>query len=225
MNDRLTILSKIRQMVGDSSVEGKVNDFMLAHHIKDALIFCYEDGELLPDAGYRQRLYKHNDHICERAYIFFPTTRWEFTDIGELRHYTAGAILWRQDDDETRYCLFRRRIHPVGFYTIPAGHIEMGESLEEAVLREIYEETRLSILSVKFLLEEEIRDECRRGADYHYWYLFCCQAMGDPQISDEADVIGWYTQFEIINKLNLTLPTGHFLGQFFDEIPLTVRES
>ena len=44
-------------------------------------------------------------------------------------------------------------------------------------------------------------------------------------MSDEADVIGWYTRYEIINELQLTKPTGIFFGRLFDEMPQHVREA
>lgn len=213
--DRLAILSKIKQMVGDNSEGCKVEEIMRSHNLQDALIFCFEDGDLLLDANFRQREYKHKDHTSDRAYIFSPTTKWEFMNSGELRHYTVGAILWKQDNIERQYCLFRRRTHPIGQYTIPAGHLEMNEHPEMAVLREIYEETQLSVLSTRYLWEEELEDECRRGANYHYWYLYLCQSIGEPRISDEADVIGWYTCDEILNKLQLTTSTDYLLRKFF----------
>ncbi len=211
--DRLNILSKIRQIVGDNSEQKKVKEIMNCYHLKDALIFCIEDGELLLYAASRQIDYKHKDHTNNRAFIFSPTTKWDFAEHGELRHYTVGAILWRKYGNEKQYCLFRRRTHPIGYYTIPAGHLEMGEEPEEAVLREIYEETKLKILSIEYLLQEELRDECRQGADYHLWYLYLCQCDGEPQISEEADIIRWFTREEIINDLKLTKPTGYFLGK------------
>jgi hypothetical protein len=44
-------------------------------------------------------------------------------------------------------------------------------------------------------------------------------------MSDEADVIGWYTRNEIINELELTKPTGIFFRRLFDETPRRVREA
>ena len=216
--DRTTVLSKIRQTVGDNSAEGRV---------KDTLIFCIEDGALLQDAQFWQVRYTHQDHTHDRAFIFYPTTKWEFRADGELRHFSVGAILWRQLDDEPerRYCLFRRRTHPIGYYTIPAGHLEMGEDPQAAALREAYEETQLSVVSVELFGEEEIKEECRRGADYHFWYVYHCRCTGEPRLSDEADVIGWFTRDEIVNELPLTRPTGHFLGKLFDETPQRVRKS
>jgi ADP-ribose pyrophosphatase YjhB (NUDIX family) len=179
--NRLSVLAKIRQMVGDSSEQGKV---------KETLIFCIEDGELIRNAQFRERQYTHQDHTNDRAFIFFPTTKWAFNDEGELRHFSVGTILFRQDKDERRYCLFRRRTHPIGYYTIPAGHLEMGEDPRAAALREAYEETQLGVVSAELFCEEEMLDECRRGADYHVWSLYLCQCIGEPRLSDEADVMG-----------------------------------
>jgi ADP-ribose pyrophosphatase YjhB (NUDIX family) len=215
--DRLAVLAKIRRTVGDRSDQGKV---------KQTLVFCIEDGERLPDAKFWQVRYTHGDHTHDRAFVFYPTTKWEFRDDGELRHFSVGAILWRQYDDERerRYCLFRRRTHPIGYYTIPAGHLEMGEDPQVAALREAYEETQLGVLSAELLYEEEVRDECRRGADYHFWHLYLCQCTGEPRMSDEGDVIGWFTRDEITGELPLTRPTGYFLGQLFGETPRNARE-
>jgi ADP-ribose pyrophosphatase YjhB (NUDIX family) len=213
--DRLSILGKIRRTVGDNSEQGRV---------KDTLIFCVEDGELMRDAQFWQRHYTHQDHTRDRAFIFFPTTKWAFNDQGELRHFTGGTAVYRQDTDERRYCLFRRRTHPIGYYTIPAGHFEMGEDPQEAALREAYEETQLGVVSTQLLYEEEVLDECRRGADYHVWSVYLCQGIGEPRMSEEADIIGWYTRKEIINELPLTRPTGYFLAQLFGETPRHVRQ-
>ena len=215
--DRLAVLSKIRQTVGDSSDQGTV---------EETLVFCIEDGERLPDARFWQIKYTHGGHTHDRAFVFYPTTKWEFRDDGELRHFSVGAVLWQQYDDEheRRYCLFRRRTHPIGYYTIPAGHLEMGEDPQVAALREVYEETQLGVLSVELLYAEEVHDECRRGADYHFWHLYLCQCTGEPRLSDEGDVIGWFTRDEIMDALPLTRPTGYFLDKLFGEIPRKVRE-
>ena len=90
-------------------------------------------------------------------------------------------------------------------------------------LREAYEETQLGVLSAELLHEEEVRDECRRGADYHFWHLYLCQCTGEPRMSDEGDVIGWFTRDEITGELPLTRPTGYFLGQLFGETGRNVR--
>jgi len=81
------------------------------------------------------------------------------------------------------------------------------------------------MLSVELFGEEEVKEECRRGADYHFWYVYHCCCTGEPRLSDEADVIGWFTRDEIVNELPLIRPTGHFLGKLFNETPQRVRKS
>jgi ADP-ribose pyrophosphatase YjhB (NUDIX family) len=208
--DRLSVLAKVRRIVGDRSSQAKVMETM---------IFCIADGELIPEARFWQKTYTHEGHTHDRALIFDPKTKWYFRDDGELVHFSVGAIMWRQDGPERRYCLFRRRTHPIGHYTIPAGHLEMGEVPQEAALREVYEETQLGVLSIELYQQEEVEDECRRGANFHVWNLYLCQCIGEPRMSDEADVIGWFTRDEIINELKLTRPTAYFLAKFFRGTP------
>ena len=94
-----------------------------------------------------------------------------------------------------------------------------------AALREAYEETQLGVLSVEFLYKEEIKEECRRGSEYHVWYLYACQCIGEPRLSEEGDMIGWFTRKEIMNDLSLVKAVGYFLAKFFNELPSKIRES
>jgi NADH pyrophosphatase NudC (nudix superfamily) len=165
-SNRLCILTKIRNIIGNNSAEGKVEQALLAskrNPQQDALIFCAEDGESIT-REFWQTEYRHAGHSHTRAFVFDAKIKWEFRDDGELRHFAVGAILWRQEKDARRYCLFRRRTHPIGCFTIPAGHLEMGESPKAAAQREAFEETQMSILSIELFYEGEINEECRRAA-------------------------------------------------------------
>jgi ADP-ribose pyrophosphatase YjhB (NUDIX family) len=136
-----------------------------------------------------------------------------------LRHFSVGTILKRQGGKGEEYLLFRRRIQPAGCYTIPAGHLEIGETPEEGARREGYEETQLGILSAEYFYEGEIQEGCRRGSNWHYWYLYLCQCVGEARLPDEADVIGWFSRDEIIKELKLTEPAGIFFNKLFGEEP------
>jgi 8-oxo-dGTP pyrophosphatase MutT (NUDIX family) len=212
---RRTILAELRPTVGEGSAAGKITE---------KRIFCIKDGAPIHADFWQAAGYTHAGHTHPRAFIFTPNTRWEWREDGELRHFSAGTILWRHEPDGRRFCLFRRRAHPTGCYTIPAGHIEMGETPESAALREAHEETGLGITSVQPFYEGEIEEECRRGADYHVWHTYLCECVGEPRTSEEADIIGWYTQDEIINELPLIAAAGIFFEQLFGQKPRHVRE-
>ena len=220
--DRINILSKIRSLMGNESVENKISE---------TAVFCIQDGEKIPRYSWYPELYSHGNHSNQRAFVFDPTMMWEFRDDGELRHFTAGTILWRQERDGKRYCLIRRRRYPIGYYTIPAGHIEIGETPQISALRESFEESGLGIISIEQICGGitpaeglEIHDECRRGSIYHVWTVFSCECVGEPSLSDEGDVIGWFSQHEIIHDLKLNKASGIFFEKLFEEVPQEVRD-
>jgi nucleoside triphosphatase len=64
---------------------------------------------------------------------------------------TVGALI---SNDEGKILLTRsHKWH--NKYTIPGGHIELGETMAEAVKREVKEETGLDVEIVEFLLHQE----------------------------------------------------------------------
>lgn len=59
----------------------------------------------------------------------------------------AIIVLVRKDD---RLLLARAHRHPPGFYSVLAGFVEPGETLEEAVAREIHEEVGLTVKNIQY---------------------------------------------------------------------------
>ena len=70
--------------------------------------------------------------------------------------------------------------------TFPGGHIEAGESLSEAMIREVYEETGLTIKNPKlcgiydWMLEEDVR--------YFVFIYKATEFSGELRSSDEGEV-------------------------------------
>jgi NAD+ diphosphatase len=60
----------------------------------------------------------------------------------------AVIMLIRRGDDE--FLLARNRAFAEGMYSVLAGFVEPGESLEEAVAREVYEEVNLEIRDIRY---------------------------------------------------------------------------
>lgn len=93
-----------------------------------------------------------------------------------------------------------RAVFPLGFACL-AGHIEEGETPEEALHREVAEESGLKIKNFKLLIEEEVDGNvCSRGVSVHYWYVYECECTGEPELfPQEEKSIGWFTPEEIKN--------------------------
>lgn len=58
-----------------------------------------------------------------------------------VREYTAGGVVYRRVEDKVEILMIQDRL---GRWTIPKGHVEEGESLEQTALREVAEETGLT---------------------------------------------------------------------------------
>jgi 8-oxo-dGTP pyrophosphatase MutT (NUDIX family) len=89
---------------------------------------------------------------------------------GEIAHTTVALLLARNDS-----LLLIRKSDP--FYnnelSILAGHLEFGESINDAIAREIREEIGIRLNSLDFLLKmENVRDKCRYAGFLHDWYVF-----------------------------------------------------
>ena len=85
-------------------------------------------------------------------------------------------------------------------YAFPGGHIEEGESLAESVIREIYEETGLTITNPKLVaVKDWPQDEGGR------YIVFCYKATeftGQLRSSEEGEV--YWVEKDQLEKLDLS---------------------
>ena len=113
---------------------------------------------------------------------------------GKLIHYSVGTIIRRDD----KYLLIERMKFPFGFAG-PAGHIDEGEKPEEAMRREVMEETGFIVRECRLLFHEFIEwNECSRGVKGHDLWLYACVVEGKEQRNVlETKSIGWFSLEEI----------------------------
>jgi ADP-ribose pyrophosphatase YjhB (NUDIX family) len=100
--------------------------------------------------------------------------------------WAAGVVL----DDRGRILLIRRGKAPdLGEWSIPGGAVELGESIEEALRREIREETGLDV-AVGPLLEifERVERDAAGAIQFHYVVLDyrCTVTGGELRAGDDA---------------------------------------
>lgn len=79
-----------------------------------------------------------------------------------------------------------------GFYSLPAGHIELGESVTAALTRETHEEigVTLDLAHCQFVHVQHRRNPDRM---YYDFYFACNQWDGDPRICEphKCDDLRW----------------------------------
>jgi len=104
----------------------------------------------------------------------------------------VGALIFRGRGRRGAILLVERGGHPLkGYWSLPGGLVETGESLDEAVRREILEETGLTVTGKELLLEyySDADVPCNIS-------LFAVQASGDPKNSWEGSP-QWMTVDEL----------------------------
>lgn len=107
----------------------------------------------------------------------------------------VGAVVVHKE----RVLLVRRGHEPLkGQWSLPGGLLEVGESLEAAVVREVEEETSLQVRAVELI---ELLDRIHRDGErvrYHYViadYL-CRVTGGELRAGSDADAVRWVERAE-----------------------------
>ncbi|MGB2965018.1 MAG: NUDIX domain-containing protein [Anaerolineales bacterium] len=80
-----------------------------------------------------------------------------------------------------------------GKYTIPGGHVELGETLVDALKREVAEETGLEVVNHEFLCYQEFIYDPSFWEQRHFIFFdFIVQANDqEVQLNDEAQEYLW----------------------------------
>jgi 8-oxo-dGTP diphosphatase len=88
--------------------------------------------------------------------------------------------------------LVRRARSPAkGFYSLPGGRVEFGETLHAALHREVDEETRLKIEIVDLAGWREVVPAAGGGGHYLIMSFAARWASGEPVLNDELDDVRW----------------------------------
>lgn len=106
----------------------------------------------------------------------------------------VSAAIFRGPD----LLLVRRARSPgKGFYSLPGGRVEYGESLVEALRREVAEETALEIEIVELAGYREVLPGPDNAGHYLIMSFAARWVYGDPVLNDELDDFRWIRPEEI----------------------------
>ncbi|HSX48042.1 MAG TPA: NUDIX domain-containing protein [Candidatus Nanoarchaeia archaeon] len=103
------------------------------------------------------------------------------------REYTAGGVVFRRSKNGIELLMIQ---DPKERWTIPKGHVEEGERLEQTALREVEEETGLKNLKIRDKLDK-IHFFYRKEGKLIFMttYIFLMEAVGNA--SDELVPEEW----------------------------------
>ncbi|HPI74734.1 MAG TPA: NUDIX hydrolase [bacterium] len=125
-----------------------------------------------------------------------------------MTEYPGIAVRALIRDSQGRILLLRRQNthYYDGQWCLPGGKVEYGQTLEEAVVREVLEETALTCLDSDYLFFNESLPG--RENDLHYiTFYFCCRTAGEVAVNQESEEYAWVRPEELTGY---TIPPGHY---------------
>src|SRR5437868_14511146 len=114
---------------------------------------------------------------------------------------SAGAIILRDIGGSLKIALAQHR-RSTKTWALPKGHVEEGESLEQAALREIHEETGLdNVQFIKYLgtiTRESVKGDRDVEQKTIHFYLAYAPGAGQPQAPTDPKFlgVGWFSPAE-----------------------------
>lgn len=130
----------------------------------------------------------------------------------------VGALI----RDSSRILLVERGNPPLaGYWSLPGGCVERGESLEEAMAREVVEETGLQVEvgPIATVFERIMRDNAD-ACEYHYVLIdfYCTVTGGQLRPGDDSKSAAWI-EMDQLSSVQMTAGTREVIescreGQF-----------
>ena len=115
----------------------------------------------------------------------------------------VGALIFAAG----RVLLVERGREPLaGYWSLPGGGVEAGERLEDAIVREVLEETGLEVTADSLAtVFERIMPDSERRCEYHYvlFDFYCTIVGGELRPGDDSRDARWY-RLDELGGLRLT---------------------
>ena len=122
----------------------------------------------------------------------------------------VGALIF----DGGRVLLVERGREPLaGYWSLPGGAVETGERLEDALVREVLEETGLHVTADSIAtVFERIMPDSSGACEYHYVLVdfYCTVTGGDPRPGDDSARVEWFP-IDSLAPLRMTEGTRHVI--------------
>lgn len=130
---------------------------------------------------------------------------------------TVGALI---QNDQGKVLLCDSHKWP-GIYTVPGGHVELGETCEEALVRECREEVGLEVRVLELLSIQQVihPKEFWRNDAHFIFFDYLCSAEGSQEAKVDADEIQSIIWVDPKDAFNLKIDRylKHFLARLIDK--------
>lgn len=134
--------------------------------------------------------------------------------IKERPRIATGVIIY---NDKKQILMCKSHKWP-GYWIIPGGAVEWGETIENCVQREVKEETNLDIINVEFLGTQESIFPKEFFKERHFIFFdYCAQARSSHiTLNEELQEYCWISAEEAL-KLPLGASTKEIIERFIEK--------
>lgn len=153
---------------------------------------------------------------ADRALVIDPGISWWTDEDGEYWHESAGVFV---RDRRRRFLFFRRLAFPFSM-TVPAGHVERGETPDRAAARELSEEVGMPSENLRHIASDHLRgDVCRRGSDAHLWHAYLLEvgSASAVTVNDEGEAPVWLS-LDDARAHQLTFAVSRIIETYADRL-------
>lgn len=120
------------------------------------------------------------------------------------KHFCVSVYVY--DEKKQKVLLVKHK--KMGLWVQPGGHVELNESMEEAAIREVYEETGLMVELIgnrvprecDYILPLAIQKNLVKDDHIHMDFVYVAKVIGNNELVqnvEETDGIKWYSLDEI----------------------------
>jgi len=129
----------------------------------------------------------------------------------------VGALIFNSD----KILLVERAGEPLkGYWSLPGGLVETGELIDDAVKREVREETGLEVETIyRFDIFERIMRDAEGRPEYHYVLVdYVCRITGgNLRPADDVSRVEWVAR-EKLPEYKITAGTVEAVERAYDDV-------
>ncbi len=124
--------------------------------------------------------------------------------------------------EKSKVLMVKRKYPPrEGYWSIPGGHVELGERLEEAAARELMEETGLEAEPIGVVNLDELIVYDRDGSiEYHYVLVDVLLRRKGGTLRPGSDALDatWMNVQEVVDREDVTMSTRGLIDKIIKGI-------